>query len=360
MIPRGYRTGFVGRVADTTSGLTDGTSREPSVVAVTPRWTAFTLTHWRKRYRNVRFRLVDINCIGYMAVIGVLLVFFHREVPSWYVDVLVHLAFVIGALELVRVAERNPHRTALWVARTFYPIVFYTYCFIEFNRTTRMFAGTFWMSEYLVRADKALFGTHPTVWAERFYSPWLDELMAICYCTYYLAAPIIAGCLFFRGKREDTLAGFSIVTFGYFVNYVLFYVFPAVSPRMIPWLADLHARDYTGYVIASALRLLEGSEGVVTGGCFPSSHVTGALSWALVGWRYDRKVGVVFLILTVGVVISTVYHRYHHAVDPLAGVVLGFVCYAMAIRILRRRGEDPLHDDSAGDGSKRVCRQSSR
>jgi len=324
-------------------------------------WLLATLAaRWRQRYGETRFRFVDVNSLGYMALIGVLLIFFHRGMSWWWVDVLVHFAFVVGAAELVRAAERNPQRALLWAARTFYPILFYTYAFVELNRTALMFYGTFWMSDYLARADRALFGVYPTVWAEQFYTPWLDELMAIGYCTYYLAAPAVAGYFFVRGKREEALEALGIVTFGYFVNDILFYLLPAVSPRMIPWLASLHERDYAGYAVASALRLLEGKEGVVRGGCFPSSHVTGVLSWALAAWRFHRGLGVAFFVATAGVVVSTVYLRYHHGVDPLAGLVLGFACYSVSVFVLRCRGEDPLWNECPRNGCKRICGESSR
>lgn len=297
-------------------------------------------------YKAARFYLMDINCLIYMGLIGILLLFFHRETPTWRSDVLIHAVFVIAGLKLLRATERNPQHKVLESARTFYPILFYLYGFFELNRTARMFYGTFWFSDHLAKADKMLFGVYPTVWAEQFYTPWLDELMAIGYCSYY-AAPLVGIYLFVRRKKAEALASFSIVTFGYFTNYVLFYLLPSVNPRMLPWLAALHTRDYTGYVVGYLLRLMEGEDGVVTGGCFPSSHVTATLLWALAGWRYCRKLGVVFTFATVGVFLSTVYLRYHHGLDPIGGVVWGFVCYFVSLWILKRRGEDPVFYERA-------------
>jgi membrane-associated phospholipid phosphatase len=44
--------------------------------------------------------------------------------------------------------------------------------------------------------------------------------------------------------------------------------------------------------------------------------------------------------LVAGIAVCTVYLRYHHAVDPLFGLVLGLVCYPVAVAILKKRQED--------------------
>lgn len=295
----------------------------------------------KNRYQSIRFRLVDYICLGYMALLGLLLPFFHKQVPHWPVDFLIHLIFVIGGLEVIRWGEKNPQNKILWAIRTFYPVVFYAYGFLEVDHMGRMFFGSYWAIDFLVNADKAIFGVHPTIWVEQFNSPWLDELMTLFFSGYYLFLPLVSFSLFFRGKREETLAAFSVVSFAYFVNYLLFYIFPALSPRMIPWMAEMHSTDYTGYLIASMTRLIQGGEGVLRGGCFPSSHISGAMAWSLVAWRYNRKLGAVLIPMVFGVAISTVYLRYHHAVDPIAGLILGLLSYPVALFIMKKRGEDP-------------------
>jgi membrane-associated phospholipid phosphatase len=63
----------------------------------------------------------------------------------------------------------------------------------------------------------------------------------------------------------------------------------------------------------------------VTGNCFPSSHVAG--TWGVVFGLapYHRRAGFFIGLLAVGVSISCVYTRYHHAVDVPAGFLMGLV-----------------------------------
>ena len=77
-------------------------------------------------------------------------------------------------------------------------------------------------------------------------------------------------------------------------------------------------------------------------GASPSSHVPGAVVWTLVAWRYKRKRGDVLVPMVPGVVLAAVYLRYHLAVDPIVGLILGFICSGIALPIVRMRGEDPI------------------
>jgi len=78
--------------------------------------------YWVLRYGHIHFRLMDINCIGYLGLIGFLLIFFHKSVIRWPFHVLIHTAFVIGILELVRLGEKYRYNKILWTLRTFYPV----------------------------------------------------------------------------------------------------------------------------------------------------------------------------------------------------------------------------------------------
>lgn len=290
------------------------------------------------RYSMVRFRLMDLCCLSYMTILGLLLPFFHYQVPSWPQNFVMHIIFIFGGLEIIRLGEMRPQNRFLRALRTFYPVIFILYGWDELNDMVRMFFGSFWMTDILIDLDEKIFGVHPTVWMQQYYSPWLDELMSFLYSGYYLMIPLATLPLYLRGKHKETMAVFSIGTLAYFANFALFYIMPSVCPRSIPLMDSLHSVDYTGYLFASLIRFLQ-QGGSVLGGCFPSSHVTASFVWAFATWRYNRKLGYLLLPLAFGVAISAVYLRYHHAVDPLSGLVLAIIVYFVAIAILRKRRE---------------------
>jgi membrane-associated phospholipid phosphatase len=296
---------------------------------------------FKSRYGKIRFRLVDINCMSYFGLLGFLLIFFHRTVRDWPVYVLVHGAVIIFVLEVVRLGERLPRRRVLWVLRTFYPVLLILLAWGEIDALVRMFFGSYWATDLLIRADRLIFGVHPTVWVQQFYRPWLDELMAAFYSGYYLYLPLATVPLFLKKKYEATLAAFSVSTLALFVNFFLFYLVPILSPVMAGSLNSLHPRHYSGYVMAGITRFLQGNA-AVHGATFPSSHITEALVWALVTYRYNRKLGVVLVPAVLVISFATVYLNYHHALDPVAGLILGALLYPIGLKVIKARGEDPL------------------
>jgi len=306
------------------------------------------------RYRDVRFRLVDVLSLSYMAAFGVLTVVFHRNVHHATSNVLIHFTFVAVGLESVRAAHRNPDSTWIAVVRTFYPAFFFAYGYAEVDDLQTMFFGSNWASGYLARADVGLFGVHPTVWVERWYGSPLDEVLSLCYLSYYLLGLMITVPWFVRGRREQVFALGAIVGTTYVINYGLFYLLPAEGPRFLSAVGDSAGPHVQGPVFAPLLRRLLGDAGVVKGGCFPSSHVAGAITYALCCARYGgRRMTTLIGFFATGIVGATVYLGYHHAVDPLAGIVVGLLSYKLGIRLLERRGEDPyvagaVPDDEAG------------
>ncbi len=295
---------------------------------------------FKRRYGQVRFRLVDINCLAYFGVIAFLLIFFHRTVPAWPKVVLIHALVIVAILEIVRLGESLPRRRELWLLRTFYPVAAILIGWNEIDALVRMFFGSYWATDLLIRADVMVFGVHPTVWVQRFYRPWLDELMVIFYSGYYLFLPLATLPLFIKKKYEETLAVFSVATFVLFINYFLFYLTPVLSPVMTESLDALHTGRYSGYIVAEITRFLQ-AHGSVRGGTFPSSHISQALVWALMAFRYNPKMGRVLLPVVLGVAVSTVYLGYHHALDPIGGLLLGALLHPVGIKIIKARGEDP-------------------
>lgn len=295
---------------------------------------------YRQRYGQIRFRLMDVLSLGYVGLLALLLPFFHHHVPNWPQDVLIHLALVVLFLEIIRLGESHSSNRVLWFLRTFYPIIVIFYSYFEMNHMNRMFTGTYWAIDMLVAADLAIFGVHPTIWAQQLYTPWFDELMNVFYVSYYTFLPLATLPLFLRGKYEETLAAFSIVTLSYCGNFVLFYAFPSLCPRMIDSLQALRTTEYTGFFFGPLTQHLQ-SQGAIAGGCFPSTHVSGAMAWALVAWHYNRRLSYVLIPLALGVALATVYLGYHHALDPIVGILLAFMAYVAGRQILQRRGEMP-------------------
>lgn len=281
-----------------------------------------------------KYQLVDINCLAYLVLIGILLVFFHQGVEHWWSHVFVHLLFAAAVWVVVSLGEKFSQNRWLTLFRVFYPVAVIIFAWLELKYLMTMITGDFWATPGIVKLDKLIFRVHPTVWAQKFYRPWLDELMSLFYIAYYLFLPLVALTLFCKGKRDATIAAFSLATLAYLSNFILFYLFPVLGPKHVAFLKEIGSVESTGYVFARVNRFIQAWAGV-RGAAFPSSHIAGALVWTLVALRHERKLGCVLLPLLLGVSLSTIYLGYHHAVDPLSGLLWGGICYGLGQRILR-------------------------
>ena len=295
---------------------------------------------WNSRYSQIRFRLMDINCMAYLGFIGLLLIFFHKTISLWTIYVLLHAGSIIIILELIRVGEIHTQKRVLWILRTFYPVIVIMLGWRELETFLPMFSVDYWFTDIAIYLDKSIFGAYPTIWAQQLYKPWLDELMNIFYSGYYLCIPLIPSILFIKGKREQTLAAFSLITFTYFTNYLLFYLLPSVGPHMTESLQGLHTIDYQGFLVSKITRFIQENESL-KGGAFPSCHAAAMLVWSLIALRYLKRLGYILMPATLGVAVSTVYLGYHHAVDAIGGLILGVFCYSVALALIKYRTEDP-------------------
>ena len=302
------------------------------------------------RYRDVRYRVLDVVTVGYMAATGALLLLLGYGREGWLLHVLLHFAYVGFGLEVVRAQQVRPDNRLLLTLRTFYPAFIIIYGFFDVSQLQALISrDTFWASDSLADLDYAIFGIHPTVWVQTLQRPWLDELVSFFNVSYYVLGFIFALPLLLRGRREEAWAGASVALVTYVVNYTLFILLPAVGPRMIPAIESLRAPQHVdGWFFAWVHTALQGEHGAVRGNAFPSAHVSASVAWAIMAWRYQRNVSWLLWLLTLGTAFSTVYLGLHHAIDPIAGLGLGIACSWLGLKLIQKRGEDPLHDP-AGD-----------
>ena len=123
---------------------------------------------------------------------------------------------------------------------------------------------------------------------------------------------------------------------GFFLSYLWYPFLPARGPWEHP---DIMAglRSIEGWVFPPlSRRLIAGA--AVSGGCFPSAHVSG--TWALTFGLYatDRKASYCFGALAVGLSVACVYTRYHHAVDVFAGLAVAAAAAVIGYRLAPRIG----------------------
>jgi membrane-associated phospholipid phosphatase len=114
---------------------------------------------------------------------------------------------------------------------------------------------------------------------------------------------------------------FTIAVMAY-LHYIFFMLFPADGP--IDYRSQLFGK---GSVFIPLMDFIYQTSGQQGGGAFPSTHVSTVVVVMLFTARFRRKSLWLTLPVTVGIIIATVYCSYHYAIDALAGIVSGSLCY---------------------------------
>ena len=234
-----------------------------------------------------------------------------------------------GIVVLCSSAERWPNRL-LHFWRHWYPFLLFIGFFEELNFLSHLIHAR-WFDSMLLAFDHAIFSVHPTLWLEQFASPLLNDAMAFAYMTYYFYTVVLVGILYARGELKafrQTLLGTAIA---YCTGYGIALSWPMEGPyHTLGHLQQVKQLD--GYIFTAVMSAVQGV-GRVHGAAFPSLHVAGATVALLAAWRFRRGLFWVFLPCYVGMLLSTVYGRYHYFADLPAGFLIGVFGFWLALQI---------------------------
>lgn len=282
----------------------------------------------KERIKDETLYPMDIFSLGYLGITLLLMLTFHKNIENGFTCITQYSFFGAGVLGLIFFRRKFPEQPVLKVAGTIYPMAVIAFGWGTVTPLACMIYGNYWTTDRVVYFDRLLFGTHPTVWFRQFHYPWLYELMNLFYSSYYVWMPAILLILIIKGSYRQLRYAISLVSFTFLSNIVLFYLFPTLGPQMTPEIMELSGASSGGYWIASFTRWMQ-SNGSAIGGAFPSSHVSVTTIWALAMLKISRPVGIFLLFLMPGIALSTVYLGYHHALDPITGILWGYVSYRL-------------------------------
>ena len=186
---------------------------------------------------------------------------------------------------------------------------------------------------WLVALDEVIFGVQPCVWAERFITPALTELMQFLYFNFFWIAPATSVVLLAQGRWPEFRAATTGVIACFFIGYALYVAFPAAPPRIV--LAPEFTRNLRGYPVgfsslnAGAFALLPTDSRAA----FPSLHTAASTVALVYAFRYARRLFYLLLPFVLGLWASTLYLRHHYFVDLVAGWLLAPVAVWAAPRV---------------------------
>ena len=270
----------------------------------------------------------DLLTLFFLALLSCLAVFSAPVNPPWtgLLATYAVLAFAILAAAVYR-TRVGPARKGFYlsVVATVITVLF------VFNSLGALIASihTTTFDARLIAVDHAIFGVHPTVWMERLINPLLTGLLQFAYISYYFIPLVLGVVLIARsrfGEFEEVLFGILLC---FYLSYAGYLLVPAIGPRFTLshlQTADLQVSPFIE-TIQDALNALEKNKT----DAFPSGHTAVSLMSLYYAWKKREKILFAgFIPVVTGLIISTVYLRYHYVIDVIAGIALTGLTIALA------------------------------
>lgn len=270
-----------------------------------------------------RWSAIDSIIAGYNVLLGAVWWANWRESPHAPWIAVAHLA----AATLPWLIARAPRRRWDVVSALYeiYPLLLLLAFWTELD-LLRSVLGPGGHDVPIRALDLAVFGVHlHQVLLPRFDTLWISEPMFGAYYLYFALIVVPPLVLAVVGRRDALRDATLRLMATYLTCYLVYITFPVYGPHF------LETRPPGPYTAGFFYHLVASAQaaGDSHGCAFPSSHVAGAVTAAIVAWRWYRPwLAGVLTVEALGVVVATVYTQNHYGIDALTGVL-----WALALQL---------------------------
>ncbi len=264
-------------------------------------------------------RPVDTLIFGFISALTAVTIIFMRQIPDAYSILSVYVFLSAGLVFLIFISKKHKGSILTFIHNVAYPYLVIVLIFNTLGGLIR-YINPVSYDHILIRLDYLIFGAHPTIALEQIASPILTELLQYAYSSYYFLPIILATALIIKKKDSELDRAIFLVVLCFFLSYIGYIFIPAIGPRFT--MNHIQSFDLHGVllrdIIDSTLNALEG----LKRDAFPSGHTAVTLVVLYLAHRFERKLFWIFLPFVLALMFSTVYLRYHYAVDTFAGILL--------------------------------------
>ncbi len=267
-----------------------------------------------------------------LLVFLVLLRAVHLEEPGFYA--VLHLSIMFGVVGMALHASSSRSRLFAFI-HNWLPALYVVGTYFELGYLipqVRPFLG-YPYDHALQTIDVMLLGDPAAFFAQLAWAP-LSDVLTVCYWAYYplaLALPVIH---YARGNMSEFHRVVAITVSAFMVAYVGYVLLPAVGPHKV--FDTYRTPELDGYGLAQRAYIALCQIPYEPPDAFPSGHsLVGILAPAL-AWRLDRRLALALLPLGLGMVMATLYLRFHYVADVLASIALAPVCLWLGEMVTRR------------------------
>ncbi len=274
----------------------------------------------------------EIVLLAYMAIVSLLLIFRNAEGLWGFLGL-----HALGTLVLLCVAWVEPkYRRRFWtVLRHWLPILFLLAFFRELTFLVPQIHpfGDHYFDRILASWDGRLFGDVAGGLSRVWWPPFV-ELLYYFYWFYFPMPGILALIFWLRGEEERYRHFGTIYMTATLSGYLCYMAVPAVGPQHFEMRPEALDGLWFGGWMHQFLRDLE----MTTPDAFPSLHAGIATLVLAYAWRVHRTFFWCTLVPGIGLILSTVFLRYHYVVDVIAGLVFVPVAMFVGDRVYRLCG----------------------
>lgn len=293
----------------------------------------------------MRLRPHDRLTIGYLLATGLLYPVAATGIPEWPIFLAAHVVLAGAVGVLVRhggsvFPDCRGAAAACRIVRDFHPAFILPFLFKELYFLVPAVHPRD-LDGWLLGADRAIFGETPAIALEPLLWPVAVEVFQLSYVSYYLLPAAIALLFYRRGRGRAFEEFLFAAVLAYLASYAGYFLIPAIGPHRV--LLGTGLAPIRGILVTAFLReWIERLEWLQRD-LFPSGHAAIAILCMVYARRLGTGAAAWILPLGALLTLSTVYLRYHYAVDVVAAVPLGLLAPWFAARVFRQpaAGEGP-------------------
>jgi membrane-associated phospholipid phosphatase len=268
-----------------------------------------------------RLRPADSLTIIFLLFLAALSLVFHEKVHHVQTLFFTYALLLLIQVSLIKTTGFFASNRLLDLVRS---ILFPVVCvLITFNSLGRLVHSVHPrdIDPLLIRLDYLIFGGYPTIMLESISNPLLTDVLQVAYSTYYFLPLSLGLMLKLQGRDLEFDRTLFLILFCFYLSYIGYLLFPALGPRYV--MNHLQSKNLTaGSAIAEPIQhFLNELEGIKRD-AFPSGHTGVALVVSVLAYQYHKVFFWVTLPVIVMLIFSTVYCRYHYAVDIIGGFIL--------------------------------------
>jgi membrane-associated phospholipid phosphatase len=299
-----------------------------------------------RRYTS-SMHTTDVLLIAWAVFLSVVNIVFSGRLPYWRIFLGLNAASVVFIVGIATLRGRTASKF-IRIIHDWYiaPAVFLTFKQLYYLIKPIHLGADY--DDWLILADRWLFGVDPTVWLYRFAHPVITEVLMIAYTLFYLLFLIIGYEFYRRGERATFHLFMFTCVYGFLLSYLGYFTLPAVGPRFT--IHDFAAleRELPGLWLTPHLRwFVNVGESIPMGvpndvaialtqrDVFPSGHTMMTLVLIYYAWHYRERVRWFVTVTGALLIVATVYQRYHYVVDLIAGSLFMLFCVWSAPRLNR-------------------------